>query len=488
MVGVASPPASVAAVALALPFAGRLMPLAGARFGPLELAIGVSGLAVGSRALLDIGRGRGRALWGSLARPIATTVPALALLAVATWSLAVVAEPAYRRVSLREYRLVVVEPLLLFASGRLVLRRAPARRLLVGGLMLAGFGAAGVGIVQVVTGAGLIEADGVSRARGTFSHPNNLAFLLERIGLLAVGIASAIWPRRASLPALAAAAVVFAGLGATFSRGALLGVAAGFSVVAATRGRKSVWGRLAIGATAALVVLTVAAGDRLVAAGGDGRIPTRLLIWRAAVEMGLDRPLTGVGLDQFLTQYGRRYVSPAGWSERFTSHPHNLVLDLWLRLGILGPAVGVWLGVAVARGARRLDAIALGAAAALVGGVAHGLVDQAFFLPELAVMTWLLVALIETVVRPGSAIDGNDGANFGFRGGHGDVARGLGRVVAVARGRRPRRHTGGARASDRTVAVRIAGSRRRRGVRARARVPVGGDRDGRTERSLPGHG
>ncbi|MER3437068.1 MAG: hypothetical protein C4346_05405, partial [Chloroflexota bacterium] len=41
-------------------------------------------------------------------------------------------------------------------------------------------------------------------------------------------------------------------------------------------------------------------------------------------------------LDQFLYQYRPRYIEPAGWAERYTSHPHNLVLDFWLRLGLGG--------------------------------------------------------------------------------------------------------------------------------------------------------
>ena len=49
-----------------------------------------------------------------------------------------------------------------------------------------------------------------------------------------------------------------------------------------------------------------------------------------------DHPWTGVGLDQFLGQYSRRYVRIEGWPEHYTSHPHDIVLDFWLSLGIPG--------------------------------------------------------------------------------------------------------------------------------------------------------
>jgi O-antigen ligase len=119
-----------------------------------------------------------------------------------------------------------------------------------------------------------------------------------------------------------------------------------------------------------------------------------------------DHPVTGVGLDQFLNQYGRRYVEPAGWSERYTSHPHNLVLDFWLRLGIPGL---VCLGALIAVTTRQILAgrqnrIELGywagASGALLAGAVHGMVDNGFFLPDLAVSTWLLIAILESTVPP----------------------------------------------------------------------------------------
>ena len=95
-------------------------------------------------------------------------------------------------------------------------------------------------------------------------------------------------------------------------------------------------------ATAAVfAVLLVTVGDRILDTGSTGASSTRWLIWKASARMALDHPVWGVGLDQFYTQYWPRYVEPAGWPERYTSHAHNLFLDVWLRLGILG-VVGRW--------------------------------------------------------------------------------------------------------------------------------------------------
>ena len=54
---------------------------------------------------------------------------------------------------------------------------------------------------------------------------------------------------------------------------------------------------------------------------------TRLNVWQASFDMIRDHPLTGIGLDQFLYKYQIEYVKPEAWLERFTSHPHNFLLD-----------------------------------------------------------------------------------------------------------------------------------------------------------------
>ena len=62
-----------------------------------------------------------------------------------------------------------------------------------------------------------------------------------------------------------------------------------------------------------------------------------------------DHPLLGVGLDNFLYAYRSHYVLPTAWEEFNLSHPHNVVLDFWLRLGLPGLMVLGWLLVAFFR-------------------------------------------------------------------------------------------------------------------------------------------
>ena len=53
-----------------------------------------------------------------------------------------------------------------------------------------------------------------------------------------------------------------------------------------------------------------------------------------------ERPLTGVGLDQFLYWYRSRYLLPEAWEEPNLSIPHNILLNYWVNLGILGVMIG----------------------------------------------------------------------------------------------------------------------------------------------------
>ena len=51
-----------------------------------------------------------------------------------------------------------------------------------------------------------------------------------------------------------------------------------------------------------------------------------------------DRPITGVGLDNFLYSYRGKYISPDAWQDPNISHAHNLILDFSSRLGLPGPS------------------------------------------------------------------------------------------------------------------------------------------------------
>ena len=346
---------------------------------------------------------------------------AAALGLVASFSLLTVADPGHLREGLREYRTVVVEPLLYFFLARAWLRDRELRAIAVVAFLAGATVVAALAIGQVLTGVGVVVAEGARRATGVYRHPNNLALYLERalpfaLALLLLGPEppGAWWrTRRYPVPLLAVVPILGLGLLFTFSRGAFAGVAVALLALALVSGRREVrLGLLGVLLVGGVLLGALASGRLASLAGGGGSLGLRQLIWRSTLAMLRDHPAFGVGLDQFLYQYAPRYVDPAAWGERFTAHPHNLFLDFWVRLGIMGLAWLGWLLVVVgdrfARGWARLAdgqerALVVATGVAALAALVHGLLDNFYFLIDLAFVWWFLLALLQVATETGEA-------------------------------------------------------------------------------------
>jgi len=406
------PGLTVALLPLAAPFAYQPKRFFGPEFPVVELllvlALTTSALhlllrwrrearaGTGAAALLDTWDATRRFLLGPFG------LPALALGLLGAFSLLTVVDPNHLRESIRDYRTVVIEPVIYFFLARAWLREGTLRQIAIGAFVGGATLISLLAIGQVATGRGVVAVEGVRRALGTYDHPNALALFLLRAGTFgAAFLALSAAPRRIRagwLPPLLIVAALFL----TFSRGALVGLAIAIILLGIVIGLRRA--APALLATAVIVVALLAlagAGLTILREGGDS-LGLRQMIWASTLAMIRDNPVFGVGLDQFYYQYAPRYVNPAAWGERFTSHPHNLFLDFWTRLGIMGFAWIVWtlstIATVAARGwrakngegRRLLFAATIAAAAAAV----HGLVDNFYFLIDLAFIWWFLLALI----------------------------------------------------------------------------------------------
>jgi O-antigen ligase len=199
----------------------------------------------------------------------------------------------------------------------------------------------------------------------------------------------------------------------TFSKGALLlGIPAGVAVLAlggwwmkrrrGESGRRLIWLGLAVlVAVAALApFLGTERFQRILDVSQGSTAFFRLQLWRSAWQMILDHPLWGVGPDNFLYAFRSGYILPTAWQEPNLNHPHNMILDLWTRLGLPGLLVaGVWLGVTVRSLVRQIRhshdeqfILALGMLATVAAALAHGLIDVSYALPDL-MMVWVLCSM-----------------------------------------------------------------------------------------------
>ncbi|MCR4406539.1 MAG: O-antigen ligase family protein [Anaerolineae bacterium] len=308
-------------------------------------------------------------------------------------------------VASRDFRVVVLESGLCYALLRVVRLNAAQRWRLVDAWLLGALAVSLIGLMQFAAGD-VITAEGVRRVRGLYGSPNNLALFLERaLPMMAAGVLWSAGRWRRWLYGLALFPVSGCLL-LTFSRGALLlAVPAAVLFLGALHGRRALLLAVILLAVAILALLPVTRTERFASLWNtqSGTTFFRFQLWRATLNLIGEHPLTGVGLDNFLYQYRTRYVLPAAWQELNLSHPHNLVLDFWVRLGALGVVVLVWLEIAFFRRGLAIykktafppvKALVAGLMASMVAAMAHGLIDQGFFLVDLAFVFMLTLGLL----------------------------------------------------------------------------------------------
>jgi O-antigen ligase len=385
------PAAGLLAAFATLPLHLYTRSLGGQAISSTELTILAAAISLGLRLLT----GRSRQSLSPRRSPF--DWPAALLVASGILSLLVT---EYLRLSLRELRVLILEPVLAFYLLRVCF---PGPRMV---WPLAAFlaGAVGValgGLIALPLGWGVSETEGVRRLQATYLSANHLALLLGRAlpWLLAMAWATERW----RWPLLAVAGVVSLALGLTFSLGGWLGSGAALVFVA--------W---ALGGLHWLALGLAASG----LAGGVGvllfraeRVRTavfRLHLWQSSLDMLRDHPLLGIGLDNFLYLYQQRYILPSALAEPNLSHPHNLLLHFWLQLGLPGLAALLWIllragRVLAAQLANAPDrwsrALTVGAAASLIDFGVHGFIDNSYFLPDLALVFWLTLAVLGSDTR-----------------------------------------------------------------------------------------
>jgi len=413
---------ALVSIVAAAPLAVYTKPLGSMRFSLVEVLTLCALLAHAIHWLQD----QGQRTWGSIrGGGIRVTVSELvagldlmdkAVLFFLAVSLLSLATSANLRVSLRELRTMVLEPVVFY----LLIRDSHLgkRKLLwlVDAFIAVGLVLSLHGLYQYALTADVIVAEGVSRVRGIYGSPNNLGLLLGR--LLPVAVAMA-WTGRTTWRRWLYGGVcvpIVLCLFLTYSRGAwLLGVPGAMIFLGLLRGRRSFIIALGIVLVALLSFLPLAGSERIASIfqfqEGTGFL--RLRLWESALNMIRDHSLFGIGLDNFLYLYPD-YMLPGAEIEPNLSHPHNIILDYWTRLGILGVVSLAWLLGAFYRVGLRLyrsqieadaRAVVLGLMASMVAFVTHGMIDSSYFVVELAFVFFLSLGVLRCLQDGGGSAE-----------------------------------------------------------------------------------
>ncbi len=314
----------------------------------------------------------------------------------------------YQRVALREWRTLIVEPALFYLVARSTLRQRTEIVRLVDTFILAATLAAGISLALYVSGQGVIFAEGGSqRLAGVYGSPNNMGLLVGRALPFAAAFLLAAQSRFRRIWSLMASIIL--GLAAILSKSAgalLLGIPASLLLLLFLWDRRAGVIATVTGAVSGLIALGPLQQSPRFARILDfssGSTFFRLKLWESAWRMIADRPLQGYGLDQFLYHYRGRYIALEAWQEPNLSHPHNVLLDFWIRLGLGGVILLVatqtvfWRSCLtlyrVLRYDRLLWAVVLGAMASMLDVLLHGLVDNSVFVLDLSYIYALLMVL-----------------------------------------------------------------------------------------------
>ena len=381
-----------------------------------------------------------RGLWQQ-ARPL--LLPALLFVLGASLSLLV--SPDFHN-SLRAYREQIIEPFLYFLLMLRYLRTRTDLARAVGALILSVLVDASLGLVEGfehLTRLSDLWHPTALRISGPSLNPNGLGFLLDRslpillaltfVGLSRCRTADGASQRPAWRDPLRWICLILLipfvwALYWTDSRGAEVGVLVALLFFLVIEVRSRFHSRRAILVMATAGILGIGLLSPL-AIGflneqGHGNLSERYYIWKGGLLMIRDHFLLGTGPDSFGTLFtptapnsyllqaldGQTIGSPG-----YVSHPHNFILAFWIATGLLGVVAAFWLfgafAVVVGRAYHRcaavvqgrlLQRLVLGIAGCMIAAVIHGMVDDFYFLSDLAMFFWFLMGslvVLYTIVR-----------------------------------------------------------------------------------------
>ena len=196
-----------------------------------------------------------------------------------------------------------------------------------------------------------------------------------------------------------------AAIGLSFSQGAFVALAVGLIIFLGLVGyKKTAIGAVAVGIVLILTLPSLRSAVMFQDVGGQNR----LKLWSYTTTYLTASPqnfIFGAGIRQFFVQVQKPQFHPKEM-ERLI-YPHNIFLNFWSEIGLLGIVVFTGLLFCwLISGWRMLKKDKIWGAtilATLVVFVIHGLVDVPYFKNDLAFLFWICFYIISTNLLPRQA-------------------------------------------------------------------------------------
>lgn len=281
-------------------------------------------------------------------------------------------------------------------------------------LLLSGLWVSALAIWQWVTEINNFSPDYLvnKRESSVFDNPNALSLYLGPLILICFGLVFKIIDQRNELMAkllklLVVVSVVAVYIGAVYlsrSRGAYIGLSLSSLIFLAIILHRTLSDKLkrinilaifiAIAVSTVILVSGFINLDKVVNSASPKALDTgysRLCIWQGTKKMVGDHFITGVGLSGFPITY-QKYVT---CEKQAFQYPHNIFLNFWVELGIVGLAVFLWISFVYLKILSKHldDFMAIGFLAVLVYIFIHGLVDVPYFKNDLSAQFWVFLSV-----------------------------------------------------------------------------------------------
>lgn len=290
-------------------------------------------------------------------------------------------------------------------------------RRLAGGVTLGLMGTAGYGVLQGLAGVEinysyfdpLVNKDMPGRVFGMYENPNAFAQVLVLLIPFAVALLIGSKTMRGRMASALAAALGFVAIGMTYSRGAWVGLAVAACLFVFLWKRKLI-PLFVIAAIAAVPLLPDSIFNRIltITDASDSSTASRFPLYEAALSILKTRPIRGVGLGSDVVRTAISDKNMYFGTSPFV-HAHNLYLQVWLEMGILGLLAFIGAMVAGVKGVAKairmpncptdVKVIAIAGASALVGTLVAGVADYPWNYPRVMLIFWFVFGIMLASIK-----------------------------------------------------------------------------------------